>query len=111
MSECPRQSSETPSSFRSDCGLLPLLDCGRGEVMIGVRAELMSEKKQRGAWSCISIGTQMVAATFVGAAIGWWLDMKTGWSPIFLISFFLLGSIAGFISVYRAFRIDGEKRP
>ena len=79
--------------------------------MVGVRSELMSEKKQFGAWSCISIGTQMVAATFVGAAIGWWLDAKTGWSPIFLISFFLLGSVAGFISVYRAFRIDGEKRP
>ena len=79
--------------------------------MVGVRSDLMSEKKQFGAWSCISIGTQMVAATVVGAAIGWWLDAKTGWSPIFLISFFLLGSVAGFISVYRAFRIDGEKRP
>ena len=70
----------------------------------------MSEKKQRGVWSCISIGTQMVAATFVGAAIGWWLDNLTGWSPILLIVFFLLGSTAGFMSVYRAFRIEGEKR-
>ena len=79
--------------------------------MVVVRRILMSEKPQRGAWSCISIGTQMVAATFVGAAIGWWLDNWTGWSPIFLIAFFLLGSAAGFISVYRAFRIDGEKKP
>ena len=54
----------------------------------------------------------MVAATGVGAAIGWWLDKKTGWSPIFLIVFFLLGSAAGFMSVYRALNGgDGEKRP
>ena len=72
----------------------------------------MGEKNQRGAWSCISIGTQMVAATFVGAAIGWWLDKKIGWDkPVFLIIFFLLGSAAGFVSVYRAFRIDGGKKP
>ena len=60
----------------------------------------------------LGAGSQMVAATGVGAAIGWWLDKKTGWSPIFLIVFFLLGSAAGFMSVYRALNGgDGEKRP
>jgi ATP synthase protein I len=68
------------------------------------------EKKARSGWSYISVGTQMVAATFVGAGIGWWLDKLTGWSPVFLIVFFLLGSAAGFISVYRAFG-DGGGRP
>ena len=55
----------------------------------------------------MGVGTQMVAATFVGVAIGWWLDKLTGWSPVFLVIFFLLGSAAGFVSVYRAFRNDG----
>jgi ATP synthase protein I len=67
------------------------------------------EKKTRGAWSYIGIGSEMVAATFVGAAIGWWLDKVTGWSPVFLIVFFLLGSTAGFFAVYRAFGNDGDK--
>lgn len=58
----------------------------------------------------MGVGSQMVAATGVGAGIGWWLDKLTGWSPIFLIIFFLLGSAAGFISVYRALNVDTEKR-
>jgi len=70
-----------------------------------------SEKKTRGAWGYMGIGSQMVAATFVGAGIGWALDEVTGWSPVFLVIFFLLGSVAGFVSVYRAFRTDGGKEP
>ena len=65
------------------------------------------EKKTRGAWGYMGVGTQMVAATFLGAGIGWWLDKLTGWSPVLLIVFFFLGSAAGFISVYRAFRNGG----
>jgi F0F1-type ATP synthase assembly protein I len=67
------------------------------------------DKKTRGAWGYVGIGSEMVAATFVGAAIGWWLDKLTGWSPVFLIVFFLLGSAAGFFTVYRAFGNDGDK--
>jgi len=69
----------------------------------------MEPKKARSGWGYISMGTQMVAATFVGAAIGWWLDGKTGKSPVFLVIFFLLGSAAGFVSVYRAFGNGGGK--
>jgi ATP synthase protein I len=68
------------------------------------------QKKTSGAWGYLGIGSQMVAATFLGAGIGWWLDKVTGWSPVFLIIFFLLGSAAGFISVHRAFR-NGGGRP
>ena len=67
------------------------------------------EKKTRGSWGNIGVGSQMVASTFVGAAIGWWLDKLTGWSPVFLIVFFLLGSTAGFLAVYRAFGNDGDR--
>ena len=65
------------------------------------------EKKTRGAWGYMCVGSQMVAATFIGAGIGWWLDKLTGWSPVCLVIFFLLGSAAGFVSVYRAFGSGG----
>jgi ATP synthase protein I len=65
------------------------------------------EKKPSGAWSYMGVGSQMVAATFLGAGIGWWLDKWTGKSPLFLVIFFMLGSAAGFISVYRAFHNGG----
>ncbi len=68
------------------------------------------QKETRGPWSYMGVGSQMVAATFVGAGIGWWLDNLTGWSPVFLVVFFILGSAAGFTSVYRAFRNDGGRR-
>ena len=55
-----------------------------------------------------AIGFQMVAVTLVFAAFGWWLDQRTGWEPVFLIVFFLLGSAAGFLVVYRAFQ-DGKE--
>jgi ATP synthase protein I len=67
------------------------------------------DKNTRGAWGYMGIGSQMVAATFVGAGIGWWLDKLTGWSPVFLVIFFFLGSAAGFISVHRAFRAGGRQ--
>ncbi len=55
----------------------------------------------------MGVGSQMVAATFLGAGIGWWLDERTGMSPLFLVIFFMLGSAAGFMSVYRAFHNGG----
>jgi len=65
--------------------------------------------KLHGLDRAIGIGSQMVASTVVGAAIGWWLDQVTGWSPWLLIIFFLLGSVAGFFVVYRG--MQGWKEP
>jgi F0F1-type ATP synthase assembly protein I len=66
-------------------------------------------KDFRGMGRYMASGVQMVVTTVVIAAIGYWLDKKTGTGPLFLIVFFLLGSAAGFVVVYRAFRDDGEK--
>ena len=57
----------------------------------------------------MALGVQMVVTTVIIAAIGYWLDKKTAKEPLFLIVFFLLGSVAGFVVVYRAFRDGGEK--
>jgi ATP synthase protein I len=57
----------------------------------------------------MALGVQMVVTTVVIAAVGYWLDKKTGKEPLFLIVFFLLGAAAGFVVVYRAFRDNGAK--
>jgi F0F1-type ATP synthase assembly protein I len=61
-------------------------------------------KDYRGMGRYMALGIQMVVTTVVIAAIGYWLDQKTGKGPMFLVVFFLLGSAAGFMVVYRAFR-------
>ena len=48
------------------------------------------------------VGVELVAALVVGGGIGWLLDRWLGTLPLFLIIFFLLGSIAGLLNVFRA---------
>lgn len=48
-----------------------------------------------------SIGMQLVAATFVGLAAGYFLDEWLGTKPWLLIIFLLLGIATGFRDVYR----------
>ncbi len=61
--------------------------------------------KVEGLGRALGIGSQLVASTLVGAAIGWWLDRITGWAPWCLVVFFLLGSAAGFLAVYRGLQV------
>lgn len=66
-------------------------------------------KDYQGMGRYMALGTQMVLTTAVIAAIGYWIDTKTGKFPLFLVLFFLLGAAAGFRVVYNAFRDGGEK--
>jgi ATP synthase protein I len=47
-------------------------------------------------------GTELGAALFVGAGLGWLLDHFLHTSPIFLIVMFCLGAAAGIRNVMRA---------
>ncbi|HEY5047218.1 MAG TPA: AtpZ/AtpI family protein [Rhizomicrobium sp.] len=47
-------------------------------------------------------GTELGAAVFVGAGLGWLLDRFLHTSPIFLIVLFCLGAAAGIRNVMRA---------
>ena len=47
------------------------------------------------------VATELVANVCVGGLVGWQLDKWTGWSPILLLVFLLLGVASGFWSVYR----------
>ena len=55
----------------------------------------------------MTLGAQMVVTTVMIAAIGWWLDKKTGREPLFLVVFFFLGALGGMAVVWRALH-DGE---
>lgn len=53
-----------------------------------------------------TLGTHMVASTFVGLAIGYFLDKWLGTKPWLLLLFLLVGIVAGFKNMYeQAMRI------
>ena len=58
----------------------------------------------------MALGIQMVVVTVVIAAIGYWLDGKTGRMPLFTIVFFFLGALGGLAVVWRALNENGTKR-
>nr|WP_167941955.1 AtpZ/AtpI family protein [Desulfobaculum xiamenense] len=47
-----------------------------------------------------TIGMHMVASTFVGLAMGYYLDKWLGTNPWFLLIFLFIGIAAGFKNVY-----------
>ena len=56
--------------------------------------------------------SEFVAAVVVGGFIGWAIDRALGISPVGLIAFLLLGTVAGFWNVYRiAARPTGPRPP
>jgi ATP synthase protein I len=56
----------------------------------------------------MALGAQMVVTTMVIAAIGYWLDKRTGREPLFLIVFFFLGALGGLAVVWRALHQSGD---
>lgn len=50
----------------------------------------------------LRIGIELVAALAIGVGIGLLLDRWLGTTPWMLVVFFVLGSAAGFLNVYRA---------
>lgn len=47
-----------------------------------------------------SVGISMVAATFIGLAMGYYLDKWLGTSPWLTLIFLLLGIVSGFRNIY-----------
>ncbi len=52
-----------------------------------------------------NVGAELVAGVFVGVGFGLFVDWAMGTSPGGLILFFILGSIAGMLNVYRALTV------
>ena len=56
------------------------------------------------------LSSELIAGVVVGALIGWGFDKLLSTSPFGLIVFFLLGFVAGVVSVVRSSRIPPGKR-
>ncbi len=58
-------------------------------------------KNKQTKYNGIQAGTELVVAIFAGGAIGYGLDHYLGTLPLFLITFFFLGTCTGFYNVYK----------
>ena len=61
-------------------------------------------KNKKGVSFGFRIGVELVSAIAVGTIIGIFVDKYLGTKPFGLIIFFILGSLAGFLNVYRVIR-------
>ena len=52
--------------------------------------------------AAIKISTELVAAVFVGATLGFILDNWFGTKPMLTISFFIIGVAAGILNVIKS---------
>ena len=50
----------------------------------------------------MKMGTEFVAAVFVASFIGFYVDKWLETTPIFIIFFFIIGSVAGIFNVVRS---------
>lgn len=74
----------------------------RNENAEGESGERNQKSEQSGLATALRIGVDLVAALVVGVGIGVLLDYWLGTKPWFLILFFVLGSAAGILNVFRA---------
>ena len=66
---------------------------------------------KKGASFGFKISTELIAALIVGVGIGLIVDNYLGTKPFGLIIFFILGSFAGFLNIYRVMRrIEKQKK-
>ena len=63
-----------------------------------------NQKNKSGLSFGMRIGVEIVAAIIVGTTIGILVDKYLNIKPFGLIIFFILGSLAGFLNVYRVMR-------
>ncbi len=58
----------------------------------------------QGSWGLgFRAGVEVVSALVVGIALGWFLDRWLGTWPWLFLLFFVFGSVAGVLNVYRLF--------
>ena len=68
-----------------------------------IKKQLDEENEKRGSFmgNAFKLGTELVAAVAVGTIIGFILDNWFDTKPWFIITFFLIGVIAGIMNVIR----------
>ncbi len=66
--------------------------------------------KRQSIGRALRLGTDLVAGVAVGGLIGFWLDRWFDTAPFGFILFFLLGTAAGFLNVFRTARQIQEEQ-
>ena len=59
-------------------------------------------KPERGYVWAVQVATEMIVATMIGLAMGYWVDRWLDTKPWGMLIFFLFGTAAGFLNLYRA---------
>jgi len=68
------------------------------------------DKKGDLLWAA-TLGINLVVSTAAGVVIGWYLDKLFKTSPVLTIVFFFIGTLAGFIQIYREIRkLDNDDK-
>ena len=71
-----------------------------------IKADVVSKDDQNKKVSPLGVamkmGTEFVAAVFVASFIGFYIDKWLETTPIFIIIFFIIGSVAGIFNVVRS---------
>jgi ATP synthase protein I len=70
---------------------------------------VQENKEQNRVGKFFNVGVELVSGVFVGVGFGLFMDWVFGSSPWGLISFFILGSAAGMLNVYRALMTPNKK--
>ena len=55
------------------------------------------------------VGTELLAGLIIGAGMGWTIDQWLNATPLFLITFFILGGVAGIYNLWRILTDKGLK--
>lgn len=66
--------------------------------------------KRQSIGRALRLGTDLVAGVGIGALIGFWIDRWLDTRPLWFVVFFLLGTAAGFLNVFRTAREIQEEQ-
>ena len=67
-----------------------------------IEEEKLNDKNVSPFGYAMKMGTEFVAAVFVASFVGFYIDKWLETTPIFIILFFIIGSVAGIFNVVRS---------
>ena len=70
----------------------------------GTKDEKHDAQTTKGTGFILRLGFELVIAVVIGTGMGWYLDQWMNSLPLFLLIFFCLGLVAGFMNITRAMK-------
>tara|TARA_A100001011_G_scaffold173292_1_gene182004 strand:- start:28694 stop:28966 length:273 start_codon:yes stop_codon:yes gene_type:complete len=72
------------------------------KMKLDIEIKKMQTKNVSPLGQAMKMGTEFVAAVFVASFMGFYIDKWLETTPIFIIFFFIVGSVAGIFNVVRS---------